>query len=100
MTSIILNMVEHLILTTTIPSSRTNDRLWNWIRRQDKESLTKYYSTLDYIKNRGRNSMPAFNQMGNLGRLGNQMFFNMLQCEVSLLQCVDMNSVFLSIQDV
>ena len=31
-----------------------NDRLWNWIRKQDKESLTKYYSTLDYIKRRGK----------------------------------------------
>ena len=36
------------------PKFQDNDRLWNWIRRQDKESLTKYYSTLDYIKNRGK----------------------------------------------
>lgn len=35
------------------PKFQDNDRLWNWIRTQDKESLTKYYSTLDYIKRRG-----------------------------------------------
>jgi len=35
------------------PKFQANDRLWNWIRTQDKESLTKYYSTLDYIKRRG-----------------------------------------------
>ncbi len=36
------------------PKFQANDRLWNWIRTQDKEELTRYYSTLDYIKKRGK----------------------------------------------
>ena len=35
------------------PKFQDNDRLWNWIRTQDKESLTQYYSKLEYIKRRG-----------------------------------------------
>ena len=36
------------------PKFQDNDRLWNWIRTQDKESLTQYYAKLDYIKRRGK----------------------------------------------
>ena len=36
------------------PKFRDNDQLWNWIRTQDKDELTKYYSTLEYIKRRGK----------------------------------------------
>lgn len=35
------------------PKFQDNDRLWNWIRTQDKENLIKYYNTLEYIKQRG-----------------------------------------------
>jgi predicted glycosyltransferase involved in capsule biosynthesis len=35
------------------PKFQDNDRLWNWIRTQDKENLIKYYNTLGYIKQRG-----------------------------------------------
>ena len=35
------------------PKFQDNDRLWNWIRTQSKDSLTQYYSKLDYIKRRG-----------------------------------------------
>jgi len=36
------------------PKFQDNDRLWNKIRTLDKDELTKYYSTLNYIQRRGK----------------------------------------------
>ena len=36
------------------PKFQDNDRLWNKIRTLDKEELTQYYSTLQYIQRRGK----------------------------------------------
>lgn len=35
------------------PKFRDNDALWNWIRKQDMDTLAAYYSKLDYLKKRG-----------------------------------------------
>lgn len=35
------------------PKFRDNDSLWNWIRKQDMDTLAAYYSKLDYLKKRG-----------------------------------------------
>lgn len=34
------------------PNWQENVKLWEWIRRQDKETLTNYYKNQDYIKRR------------------------------------------------
>ena len=36
------------------PKFQDNDRLWNKIRTLDKDELTQYYSTLNYIQRRGK----------------------------------------------
>ena len=36
------------------PKFQDNDRLWNKIRTLDKDELTQYYSTLQYIQRRGK----------------------------------------------
>ena len=48
-----------------------NTQLWNQIRQLNKENMIEYYSSLDYVK---RRNYAAFNHLGTLGRLANQMF--------------------------
>ncbi len=35
------------------PKFQDNDKLWQWIRNQDRDTLAGYYSNLHYLKVRG-----------------------------------------------
>ena len=74
------------------PKFQDNDKLWQWIRNQDRDTLAGYYSNLHYLKVRGEQLNAAFNQIGNLGDSVTRCS-NMQRLEVSL-QCVGMSFVF------